>query len=257
MGDFEPKILGFLCNWCSYAGADLAGVSRMQYPPTLRVIRVMCSGRVDPVLVVEALLSGIDGVLVAGCHIGDCHYITGNHYTEKRMGVLMGLLDKTAFRGRVRLEWVSASEGSRFAEVVRSLSEQISALGPNPLKEHPELRPELQAIRDTMASKRVRNVLNKFLHLVEKGNVYGERLKREEIDRTIAEVVRAEHARALIFNRALERPMSVKALAGATSLPAHEVLRHIAVMKKKGLVELCGQEGQYPLFAAVSRERGV
>jgi len=136
MAEFEPKILAFCCNWCSYAGADLAGVSRLQYPPNIRIIRVMCSGRVEPEFVVKALSLGADGVLILGCHIGDCHYIYGNHRTKKRMAILERILGYLGIDpARVRLEWVSASEGARFAEVVRQFTEEIKKLGPNPLKE--------------------------------------------------------------------------------------------------------------------------
>ena len=134
--NFEPKILGFLCNWCSYAGADLAGVSRFQYPPNMKVIRVMCSARVDPAFILKALLSGIDGVLVGGCHPGDCHYMKGNYYTRRRMTALRRLLKVIGFEPeRVRLEWVSASEGVRFARLVKEFTDTIKSLGPNPLQE--------------------------------------------------------------------------------------------------------------------------
>ena len=130
--DFEPSILVFCCNWCSYAGADLAGVSRFQYPPNIRVIRVMCSGRVDPSFVLKALKNGADGVLVSGCHIGDCHYITGNEYTEERFERLHNILIKQLGidENRVRLEWVSASEGKRFADVITEFTNTIKKLGP-------------------------------------------------------------------------------------------------------------------------------
>ncbi|MFQ6067695.1 MAG: hydrogenase iron-sulfur subunit, partial [bacterium] len=116
---FEPKILGFLCNWCSYAGADLAGVSRFQYPPNLRAIRVMCSARVDAIMILEAFIQGIDGVLVLGCHPGDCHYISGNYYTQKRIRTLRKLLQIAGINeDRLHLDWVSAAEGERFATLV-------------------------------------------------------------------------------------------------------------------------------------------
>ena len=128
---FEPRIVGFLCRWCSYTGADLAGTSRMQYPANLAAIRVMCSGRVDPTFVVKALKDGADGVLIAGCHPGDCHYSEGNYKTMRRYPMLLNLLDQFGIdRGRVRLEWISASEGERFAEVVTEFTEQLKALGP-------------------------------------------------------------------------------------------------------------------------------
>jgi len=128
---FEPKIVGFLCRWCSYTGADLAGTSRIEYPPNLSPIRVMCSGRVDLTFVMKALADGADGVLIAGCHPGDCHYQEGNYKAMRRYQILLKLLDQLGVeRDRVRLEWISASEGDRFATVVKELTEKIRALGP-------------------------------------------------------------------------------------------------------------------------------
>ena len=134
--EFEPKIIGYLCNWCSYAGADLAGVSRIQYPPNIRIIRVMCSGRIDPTFILEALKDGADGVLVAGCHLpSDCHYISGNFKALRRIILLKKVLQDFGIEPkRVRLEWISASEGDKFAAVVRDMVEEIKKLGPNPLK---------------------------------------------------------------------------------------------------------------------------
>lgn len=128
---FEPKIVGILCNWCSYTGADLAGTSRMKYLPNVRVVRVMCSGRVDPTFVLKALAEGADGVLIAGCHPGDCHYDNGNIKTLRRMPLLEKMLEQFGIESeRVRLEWVSASEGERFKEVVDDMTEKIRKLGP-------------------------------------------------------------------------------------------------------------------------------
>src|SRR5512136_1316005 len=128
---FEPKIVGILCNWCSYTGADLAGTSRIKYSPNVRVVRVMCSGRVDPTFILKALADGADGVLVAGCHPGDCHYSEGNYRAQSRCHLLLRLLDQFRIeRQRVRLEWISASEGDRFAQVVRELTETVRELGP-------------------------------------------------------------------------------------------------------------------------------
>jgi F420-non-reducing hydrogenase iron-sulfur subunit len=136
MDDFEPNIIGFLCNWCSYAGADLAGTSRMKYPPNIKSIRVMCSGRVDPVFVLEALRKGADGVLVAGCHPGDCHYVSGNYKANRRMKLLKKLLDELAINPkRVRFEYISASEGAKFASVATEFVDELKKMGPNPLKE--------------------------------------------------------------------------------------------------------------------------
>lgn len=132
---FEPVIIGFCCNWCSYAGADLAGVSRQQYPPNLRIIRVMCSGMVHPNLVIDALTKGADGVLICGCHPGDCHYLEGNLKAENRKEAIELLLEDFGIEPeRFRLEWISASEGPRFAELVREMTETVRALGPSMYK---------------------------------------------------------------------------------------------------------------------------
>ena len=135
---FEPKLVGFLCNWCSYTGADLAGTARMKYPPNLRVIRVMCSGRVDPNFILEALARGADGVLVLGCHPGDCHYSEGNYKCQRRLPLTRKLAEQMGIDPRrIRLEWVSASEGARFTQVVTEFTEQVRALGPLRLAEWP------------------------------------------------------------------------------------------------------------------------
>jgi F420-non-reducing hydrogenase iron-sulfur subunit len=132
---FEPTIVGFLCNWCSYTGADLAGTSRIQYAPNVRIIRVMCSARIDPTFVLKALTDGADGVLICGCHPGDCHYSEGNYKMMRRFPLLKTLLaDYGIEEERVRLEWVSASEGQRFADIVNDMTERVRALGPSPIK---------------------------------------------------------------------------------------------------------------------------
>ncbi|MGD0159739.1 MAG: hydrogenase iron-sulfur subunit [Candidatus Bathyarchaeia archaeon] len=134
---FEPKIIGFLCNWCSYAGADLAGVSRIQYPPNIRIIRVMCSGRIDPAFVLEAFKDGADGVLVAGCHLpSDCHYISGNFKAMRRINLLKRVLKDFGIEPeRLRLEWISASEGDKWAAVVKSMVEDLKKLGPSQVQD--------------------------------------------------------------------------------------------------------------------------
>lgn len=125
---YEPRIIAFLCNWCTYAGADLAGTSRLQYPANVRVIRLMCSGAVDPVYVLKPLLDGADGVLIGGCHPGDCHYQSGNYKARRRYAVLMDTLDELGFdKDRVWLRWISASEGVQFAETIRDMTAMLKA----------------------------------------------------------------------------------------------------------------------------------
>ncbi|AFD01197.1 F420-non-reducing hydrogenase subunit D [Methanocella conradii HZ254] len=133
--EFEPKILGILCNWCTYAGADLAGTSRIQYPPNVRVIRVMCTGRIDPAFILEAFSLGADAVLVSGCHIGDCHYIAGNYKARRRIALTRKVLEQYGIDPRrLKMTFVSASEGALWAEVVKDMVNTIKKLGPSPVQ---------------------------------------------------------------------------------------------------------------------------
>ncbi len=136
MEEFKPTIVSFLCNWCSYTGADLAGTSRMTYAPNIRVIRVMCSGRVDPTFVLTAFNEGADGVLICGCHPGDCHYHEGNYKCLRRYHLLQKYLQQMGIhKDRLRLAWISASEGKQFAELANEMTETVTALGPCKIKE--------------------------------------------------------------------------------------------------------------------------
>ena len=145
---FEPKIVSFLCNWCSYAGADLAGTSRIEYPQNIRIIRVPCSGRVDPLFVVKAFIDGADGVMVLGCHPGDCHYQQGNYYAQRRYAVMHRLLEFIGIESdRLFVDWVSASEGKKFSDVVTNFTVKVRELGPIVLNGKEKLmEPELQEV---------------------------------------------------------------------------------------------------------------
>jgi F420-non-reducing hydrogenase iron-sulfur subunit len=136
MEEFEPRIVAFLCNWCAYTGADLAGTSRMQYPPNVRAIRMMCTGGVDPIYVIKALLEGADGVLIGGCHPGDCHYQSGNLKARRRMAILRSILEELGLDpDRVWLRWISASEGRLFADTITEMVQVLKEKGPNPMRE--------------------------------------------------------------------------------------------------------------------------
>ena len=131
MSEFEPNIVAFLCNWCSYAGADLTGTTRTHYPPTVKVIRVMCTGRVNPLFVAQVLRTGADGVLISGCHPGECHYMKGNFLARRRFLIMRNLLEFIGIDPqRIRMSWVSASEGKKFADVITEVTEDIKKLGP-------------------------------------------------------------------------------------------------------------------------------
>ncbi len=129
--NWKPKIVAFLCNWCSYAGADLAGTSRIQYPSNVRVIRVPCSGRINPFFILASLQHGVDGVLISGCHPGECHYLTGNYSARRKFALLKSLLEHTGLEeGRIQFSWISASEGVKFAKVIADVTEKVKAIGP-------------------------------------------------------------------------------------------------------------------------------
>jgi len=252
---FEPKIVGFLCNWCSYAGADLAGVSRISYPPNIRIIRLMCSGRVDPVIVLETLAQGADGVLIAGCHPGDCHYIEGNYQAERKFKMLKKLIARTDMEpGRLRLEWVSASEGGRFAQIVTDFTNQIKALGPSPLageKPDPNILMDVLAAKAAAGAFRLRVLVGREKELVEKGNVYGEEVSQEEFDETMEEAIEAEYVRNRIYLMVKDEPLSVKELSKRLDLDPQTVLRHIVVMRQRGWVAVDRVEGTSPLYVAL------
>lgn len=134
--EYAPKIIGFLCTWCSYTGADLAGTARMKIPPSLRVVRVMCSGRIDPLFVLRSFLKGADGVIMMGCHPGDCHYQKGNYSARRRYVTLNTIFDTLGLeKDRIGLSWVSASEAPRYAQVTKEFAEKVKNLGPNPTSE--------------------------------------------------------------------------------------------------------------------------
>lgn len=134
MADYEPKIIAFLCNWCTYTGADLAGTSRLQYPPNVRIIRLMCTGAVDTIYVLKALIEGADGVFIGGCHPGDCHYQNGNFKVRRRMSILQRILKGFGYEeNRVWLRWISASEGKLFADTMTNMVEELKQMGPNPV----------------------------------------------------------------------------------------------------------------------------
>ncbi len=133
--EYEPRIIAFLCNWCTYTAADLAGTSRIQYPPNIRIIRLMCSGALDPVYVLKALLEGADGVLIGGCHPGDCHYQSGNYKARRRVAILKNILSQMGFdEDRIWLRWISASEGRLFADTVTEMVDMLKEKGPNPMR---------------------------------------------------------------------------------------------------------------------------
>ncbi len=252
---YEPKIVGFLCNWCAYSAADLAGMSRLSYPPTIRIVRLMCSGRIDPVIVVETLASGVDGVLIAGCLPGDCHYLEGNLNAEVKIKMLKKLIAKTGFDPeRLRLEWIPASGGNLFAEVITDFTNQLSSMGPSPLAgENPDqtVLEQLMAVRDTVADARLRELIGKERQVTEKENVYGEKIPKEDFERRSIGYMDDEYERHRILRLVKDKPSSVKELSQRLDLSPDKVLRHIAIMRRKNLVAVDRIEERAPRYTAL------
>ncbi len=251
--DFEPAIVGILCNWCSYAGADLAGISRIQYPTNIRVVRVMCSGRVDPQLVIYALLEGADGVLVLGCHPGECHYQSGNLEAQEKFETLLKVLPGTGVGDRFRYDWVSASEGLRFGEVVKGFTEHIRSLGPSRVPEDETVRFRLRAAMREMGDFRLRWLVGRQRQLLAEGDVYGDEVSPEDWDEVMDKVLRDQFIRAQIIERTAQGPATVEELSEVIGADTVEVFRHVQRLRAKGVVAMTGHRDQSPLYEA----RGV
>lgn len=256
---FEPKILGFLCNWCSYAGADLAGVSRFQYPPNFRAIRVMCSARVDPTIILEAFIQDIDGVLVLGCHPGDCHYISGNYYTQKRIRTLHRILQIAGINeDRLRLDWVSAAEGERFASLVTKFTQEIKNLGPlgqAESLEKDETKQRLLAVQEVCSDEEIRWLMNKELNLVEDGNVYQEKVSQEQFDIVMDEVISTKYIQKKILILLRNSTLSVKDISEILVLSPQKVLREIVALGQERLVSMVDIRGNSPLYQESREQR--
>jgi F420-non-reducing hydrogenase iron-sulfur subunit len=251
MSDFEPKIVVFLCNWCSYAGADLAGVSRYQYPTNIRAVRVMCSTRISAHIVLELFKEGVDGVMVSGCHIGDCHYINGNLFTERRVKLAEELLKLSGVEPeRLRLEWVSAAEGERYSQVITSFVNKVKELGPTPVSKDKKLVTRMGAAVDAAKSFRSKTLTSKEVKLTGKGNVYEEVLDPKKYDLIIERAIEDEYQMSLILALSDSKARSVKELATETGQPTDLVLNHVVALRAKNLLALDHIEGTTPKYRA-------
>ena len=238
--DFEPRILGFLCNWCCYAGADLAGVSRYQYPPSIRIIRLMCSGRVDPAFILRAFSNGMDGVFMGGCWLGECHYLTkGNYQALSMMHLTKKLMKQIGIDpARLRLEWVSASEGIRFAEVITDFTRQLKELGPLDMNEEGDgngLKSKLEAAKSLVP----------YLKLVERERLrvhfdtreeYDKFFTSAEVDKLFKELIVDKLAISRILLLLQERPLSTREISEILDLSPSAVSKYLNSSARDGLV---------------------
>jgi coenzyme F420-reducing hydrogenase delta subunit len=255
---FKPTIIGFLCNWCSYAGADLAGVSRFQYPTNIRVIRVMCSGRLDPAIVLEMLIQGADGVFIGGCHLGDCHYIKGNYYAEKRYKMTKKLLTKTGLNPeRLQLKWISASEGQLFADTMKEITDIITNLGPSPVAgSNPDLDilEQLLIIRNAAEDYRLRVLIGKGLSLIDEHNVYNEQLDSERFEVLLDNAIEEEYIRSGILYMTKEKPVSVTDISTKIKVSPEIILKHVVTLKDRDLIKMDYIDGDTPYYVFQSHE---
>lgn len=253
--EFKPIIVGFLCNWCCYGGADLAGVSRFQYPPYLRVIRLMCSGRVDLEFIFRAFAKNADAVFIGGCHLSDCHYnpegnydALGNSLIAKRILENIGVNPD-----RLRLEWVSAGEGTRFAEVMNEMGAKIKSLGPlgsSEGKEIAELHAGLQAATDLVPY--IKLVERERFRLKERTEEnYHKLFGSAEFDKLFKELILDKLTMSRIMGYARPQPVAATEIAVGLHLPAADVVRHLDLLAQRGMVKLSGNQVQVVATAPV------
>jgi len=249
--EFKPKILGFLCNWCSYAGADLCGVSRYQYPPSIKVIRVMCSGRMDLEFVLRAFANGKDGVLICGCWLGECHYITeGNYDALSMMHLGRKLLEYTGVnQDRLRLEWVSASEGIRFAEVVTDFTDRLKKLGPLGTGEGMDqsaLKLKLEAIRKLLPY--VKLVEREKLRVrFESKKQYEEFFAGEKLNSLLKELIVDKLAISQIMVLLQAQALSTGEIADSLGMSPSDVSKHLNSSARQKLVRFDEKQKRYAL----------
>ena len=260
MHDFEPRILGFLCNWCCYAGADLAGVSRYQYPTNIRVVRVMCSGRVDMAFILRAFSNGMDGVFIGSCWLGECHYMRGNHETLSMIHLCKKLLAHIGLNPeRLRIEWVSASEGIRFAGIISSFTKQLKELGPLGMgegKDLEKLKLDLEAAKNLVPYIKLVERKRLRLHLdhLDTEDEYNEFFTSDEVDGLFHKLIvnRLRASQILLLLR--ERYLSIGEISAILDLSSSEVSRHLNSLVSVGLA---GFDESQDCFALTQGGRAI
>jgi len=238
----EPKIVGFLCKWCSSKVVDLADSAGFSYPPNVHIVEVPCIGRIDPILILEVLEKGIDGILVAGCQPEECHYGEGNLNARDKLEYAKRMLEKAGIPPeRLRIEWISASEVPKFVDTVTEMVNSLREIGSMENK-------ALGAAKAALEDMRLRWLAGKARILTEKGNVYNELLQPEEFDEVMGEAIVAEFTRNRILSLVKDNALSVKEMAKQLGMDPQVVLRHVTNLRSKGLISLDKVEGNSPLY---------
>ncbi|MBA3018425.1 MAG: hydrogenase iron-sulfur subunit [Proteobacteria bacterium] len=238
---FEPRIMGFLCNWCCYTAADSAGVARYQYPPNIRVIRVMCSGRVDPVFIFEAFSCGADGVFVGGCHLGECHYQLGNYDVMLATALTKKIMTKIGISPeRLLLEWASAAEGSRYVQMITEFTNNLKSLGPLGTTDKVDmdvLKVKLSAARHSVEDMKLRTGLGNLTKGFRKEGDYSAQTIEDKIDQKIAKSIDSAIGKqeTLLWIQQ-EGPISLDVLTKKVGQPTADVEKYVSAFSKKGLV---------------------
>jgi F420-non-reducing hydrogenase iron-sulfur subunit len=252
------RIVAFLCNWCCYAAADAAGIARYQYPPNIRVVRLMCTGRVDALFLLHAFSRGADGVLVGGCALGDCHYQRGNYEAIRVVSLAQMMLEEVKVDPRrLTLKWASAAEAAHFAEIVTEFTKQVKEMGPLEPTRRPEragLALKLRAAEAAAGSERLRLSFAKAVKQLNKGNVYDPSEVRSKLEELLGETVRREILRQEIVLRLGAGPKSVEELAQELNLPALNLDRHLEALKRKGEITTAESRGTTCLYTRAGRQ---
>lgn len=255
---FKPRILGFLCNWCCYTAADSAGVARYQYPPNLRVIRVMCTGRIDPLFIIDGFLNGADGVFIGGCHLGECHYISGNYEAQFVVTFARQILEEIGLNPqRLRLEWASAAEGAYFVKVITEFTawlKTVGSLGESEKLDREELKLKLKAATMALENTKLRMAFAKEAAKLKEKRESGETIELA-ISNGLKKILKSEisfHLSSLYLQKS---PHSISELASKLNLPESEVERYISLLTKKGLITLT-QEDPTPVYVGKNLENG-
>lgn len=252
---FRPKIIGFICNWSLPKGVEMTSPPAIQGYPKMHVVRVLCVGRIDPVIVLDTFAKGADGVLIIGCPSPDCHFLEGNFQAEKKIKMLKKLLSLTSLEPkRLQLDWAYATEVEPFSKIVDAFRNQVTMLGQSPLaKEKPDEKVLLNvlAAKNAAADFRLRVLTGREKELTEAVNVYGENIPQREFDDLLDEIVEVEFIRHKIHLLTKQKPLSVKKLAAIIDMKPSLVLRHIVNLRRKGMISLDSVEETTPLYKAL------
>ena len=244
----------FVCDWAVNPN-EVSNNTMSTFPADFSLVKVKCVGRVDPTVVLEAFIQGLDGVMILGCHPGDCHFITGNYYTEKRAAMIKRILEILEISPeRLLVEWISPAEGERLAGLLGDFSEKVVELGPLGSEasiELGELSQRLSASKGALADDRLRWLVGRERELIEEGNVFGERLPQEEFDRVMVESIRKEYQRNRILHSLKEDALTVREMAEVVGLPPREILRHLIALESDGLVSVTEIDESSPRYMKI------